>query len=194
MASVVQQREELAKKLFPGGIPQLWVPLLTFYDDNGEIDAIHTQAHHDFLSPHVNSFLTPGSTGDGWELTAHESDTVLKMQLEVAHRRRHSIMVGVLRTGKGEAQATIKEIVERYTGQEPPSQGGVQWQVVERLLRRRIVGLAITPPKGEGLSQQEIYDELAASLELGVPVALYQLPQVTQNEVEPETVDRKSVV
>ncbi|MFP4534808.1 MAG: hypothetical protein ACLFNP_03740, partial [Spirochaetaceae bacterium] len=62
MEKVLEQREALLDALYPEGIPRLWVPLLTFYDEEAQIDPIHTQAHHDFLSPQVNSFLAPGST------------------------------------------------------------------------------------------------------------------------------------
>ena len=106
-----EQRGALTSRLFPGGMPRLWVPLLTFYNDAGEIDADHTQAHHDFLSPQVNSFLTPGSTGDGWELTGPETDRLLKMQLEVARRRKHRVMRGVLRTERGAAARATKEMI-----------------------------------------------------------------------------------
>ena len=41
---------------------------------------------------------------------------------------------------------------------------------------------------GAELSQQEIRDGLAAVLELGQPTAVYQLPQVTQNEISPASV------
>lgn len=183
-----QQREALLDKLFPEGIPRLWVPLLTFYDQEAQIDPVHTQAHHDFLSPHVSSFLTPGSTGDGWELSPGESDTVLKMQLEVARRRGHWLMVGVLRTGRGEAVEAIRRMVQRFAGGWSVSKGDINWELLERLLRRRIAGFTVTPPKGAELSQNEIYEELASVLELGLPISLYQLPQVTENIMESETV------
>lgn len=188
MEQVVQQREALLDRLFPEGVPRLWVPLLTFYDDEAQIDPVHTQAHHDFLSPQVNSFLTPGSTGDGWELSSSESDAVLKMELEVGRRRGNWVMVGVLRTGRGEAAESVKEMVHRFAGERPEPGDSIQWELLERLIRRRIAGFTVTPPKGAELSQEEIYQELASVLELGVPIALYQLPQVTENIMEPETV------
>lgn len=181
-------RSELISHIFPTGIPKLWVPLLTFYDDNGEIDAPHTQGHHDFLSPHVHTFLTPGSTGDGWELTSRETDEVLRMQLEVARRRQHRVMIGILRTGRREATAAVREIVHRYGGVETAETGEINWQLVKGLTRRGIAGVTVTPPRGSDLSQEEIRAELAQLLSLGVPTALYQLPQVTENMMEPGTV------
>lgn len=192
MSTAKEQRLELTEKLFPGGIPRLWVPLLTFYGEEAEIDPVHTQAHHDFLSPQVNSFLAPGSTGDGWELTSQEVDTLLKMQIEVARRRRHSLMIGVLRTGSGEAAEEVAALAERYSGKPTRRTGGIDQESVSALLRRRIAGFTITPPKGRELSQEEIFAEISSVLEFGLPTALYQLPQVTENRMEPETVEALS--
>lgn len=51
-----------------------------------------------------------------------------------------------------------------------------------------VVGFTICPPKGSQLSQQAIRESLQRVLDEGVPTALYQLPQVTGNEMSPETV------
>lgn len=51
-----------------------------------------------------------------------------------------------------------------------------------------VCGFTVCPPTGRDLPQQEIHDRLAAILDLGVPTALYQLPQVTHNEMDPPTV------
>ncbi|MFW6214490.1 MAG: dihydrodipicolinate synthase family protein [Alkalispirochaetaceae bacterium] len=188
MVKAVEQRQELMDTLFPEGIPRLWVPLLTFYNEEAEVDPVHTQAHHDFLSPQVNSFLTPGSTGDGWELTGTEVETLLRMELEVAKRRRQSVMVGVLKTGSGEAAEQVASLAERYGGRATKQAKGIDRESAAALLRRRITGFTVTPPKGRELKQEEIYDELAEVLDFGLPTALYQLPQITENSMEPETV------
>ncbi|MHC4271486.1 MAG: dihydrodipicolinate synthase family protein, partial [Planctomycetota bacterium] len=44
--------------------------------------------------------------------------------------------------------------------------------------------------KGKDKTQEEIYEGLRGILELKVPTALYQLPQVTENEFSPETAGR----
>jgi len=48
-------------------------------------------------------------------------------------------------------------------------------------------GVTVTAPHGSSLSQHEIRSDLLEVLEQGVPTALYQLPQVTENEIEPST-------
>ncbi len=45
-------------------------------------------------------------------------------------------------------------------------------------------------PQGKSKTQGEIEQSLREILSFDVPMALYQLPQVTQNEMEPETVQR----
>jgi dihydrodipicolinate synthase/N-acetylneuraminate lyase len=51
-----------------------------------------------------------------------------------------------------------------------------------------VAGITVCPPKGKELSQQVIHDGLATVLKKGRPTALYQLPQVTQNEMSAETI------
>jgi len=46
----------------------------------------------------------------------------------------------------------------------------------------------VCPAKGSDLSQAAIAEALASVLERGLPVALYQLPQVTGNVMSPETI------
>ncbi len=51
-----------------------------------------------------------------------------------------------------------------------------------------VQGFVVCPPCGKDLSQDTIRAQLASTLELDLPTALYQLPQVTSNEMSPETV------
>jgi dihydrodipicolinate synthase/N-acetylneuraminate lyase len=54
------------------------------------------------------------------------------------------------------------------------------------LMAARVVGFTVCPASGAELSQQQICEGLTAVLELGYPTAIYQLPQVTQNELSAE--------
>ena len=56
------------------------------------------------------------------------------------------------------------------------------------LAQSGVCGFTICPPRGEELSQQQMSSALRSILETQVPVAIYQLPQVTQNEMSPELV------
>jgi dihydrodipicolinate synthase/N-acetylneuraminate lyase len=107
------------------------------------------------------------------------SDILLDLLLAEADRQDFLVMIGVLRTGRGEALAAVQSYLERFTGGDPG---------VEALRARRICGFTVTPPEGAGLSQDLILQELQPIAETGVPLAIYQLPQITGNEMSPETV------
>jgi dihydrodipicolinate synthase/N-acetylneuraminate lyase len=47
-------------------------------------------------------------------------------------------------------------------------------------------GFTVCAPRGKDLSEEEIAQALASILQTGLPIALYQLPQATQNEISPE--------
>lgn len=91
-----------------------------------------------------------------------------------------SIMVGMLRTRSGEARKGISALLNHVFKSESPS--------VKMLKDRNICGFAVTAPKGKNLTQTTIHEHLKDILNLGMPTALYQLPQITENEISPETV------
>lgn len=137
-------------------------------------------AHFRHLSPWVRGFLIPGSSGDGWELTPEERRQVLSIALEQAPALKLRLLVGVLKAQAGEAVATIREDVDWVKSRmnEPDTE--------KALLQARICGFTVCPPRGKDLTQAEIGRGLAVVLDLGLPTAIYQLPQVTQNELSPE--------
>src|SRR5205823_10367658 len=57
------------------------------------------------------------------------------------------------------------------------------------LLKSRVCGFAVCAPSGKEQTQAEIARGLTSILELGLPTAVYQLPQVTQNEISPGLAD-----
>lgn len=179
--SVKTQREEMIRQLFPAGIPELWCPLLTQYKANGGIDAERMRAHVRSISPWVKTFLVPGSTGDGWEMRSEEVDQVLDVMLRVANESHVQVLVGILKTEKGEARRSIAEILARIQNRIGTD------NILEALKAVRVCGFTVCPPKGRDLPQEEIESELASILEIGAPTAFYQLPQITENEIAPET-------
>lgn len=187
-STVAEERAALVQRLFPAGIPQLWCPLLTHYrESRGSVvvDYERIRAHLGHLAPIVKTFLVPGSTGDGWEMSPRQQYELVTRLREFAAEQEVWIMVGVLRTGRGEARAAMDETVNALVG------GALPTGYEERaalLARYRVCGFTVTPPRGADLSQDEIRSELAEVAELGFPVAFYQLPQVTENEMTPETV------
>ena len=169
MSTTNAQRQVLQASLFPEGIPRLWCPALTHFQAVHTPNPGHIQAHLAVLAPNVKGILVPGSTGEGWEMTDSDIRGLLDVVLDAAATAGIRVLIGVLKTSVDEMLACLDAL-------EP--------------LRAHpaVVGVTICPPKGSDLSQQALFDGLAQVLARGWPTALYQLPQVTQNELAPETV------
>jgi dihydrodipicolinate synthase/N-acetylneuraminate lyase len=173
------QRAELIARIFPEGLPRLWCPPLAHYGSSGALDRERQKLHFLQMCSHVGAFLVPGSTTDGWELTRPERAELLADILRWADELGVRVLIGALHAESAVAAEMIAEVLE--SGGVPSSNGQWDWT-------GPVCGFAICPPRRSGLSQQEIGDGLARVLALGVPTALYQLPQVTQNEMSPELV------
>lgn len=179
MRPIQDQRDAIIATLFPAGIPHLWCPLLTHYCAEGSLDSTRIAAHIRHMRPWVSAFLAPGSTGDGWEMSPEEGVTLLDFLLAEAVRQDFSVMVGVLRTEPGTVVPAITAFCRRVTGGDTSP---------ETLASQRVCGFTVTPPKGADLDQSVIRTELEAIARTGVPLAIYQLPQITRNEMSPATV------
>ncbi len=174
------RRKQLLKHLFPGGVPSLWCPALTHYDAHGAIDGPRIAAHLEHISPHVKGFLIPGSTGDGWELTEQETGQLLEIAIDQAQRLNLHLLIGALKHDAREALRMIRETVDRIKVRTNES------DVRLALAKARVCGFTVCPPRGAELSQEEIRAALESILETGLPTAIYQLPQITQNEISAE--------
>jgi 4-hydroxy-tetrahydrodipicolinate synthase len=163
------QRQAIQARQFPKGIPNLWCPTLTHFHSAHQPDALRIQSHLQSLSPYIRGILVPGSTGEGWEMSDSDILAVLSIVLEEAAKLDMRVLVGVLKTN---VEAMIECLDAMHEIREHPA----------------VAGFKICPPKGNELSQPEIIDGLSRVLSLGLPTALYQLPQITQNEMTPETV------
>ena len=162
-------RLELQQQLFPGGIPKLWCPTLSYFSAAGRFDAARMMEHLERLSPHVKGLLVPGSTGEGWEMSDQQIIDLLDIVLPIATRLGIRVLVGVLKT---ETEQVLRAIEDLQIHLASPA----------------AVGITVCPAKGAELTQAEIRSGLARVLALGIPTALYQLPQVTQNEMSSDTV------
>lgn len=162
--------------------PTLWCPLLTHYDDHGRIDVQRMARHLDFLAPSVRGFLVPGSTGDGWQLSDAETRELLDAVIGLARERELQLLIGVLRPDAAAMLAfmanTIAWLKQRAGTTELP----------DALRQAATVGFTFCAPHGAASTQDDIAAALDALLAVGAPAALYQLPQVTGNEIAPETV------
>ena len=175
--SVAATRARFLKDSLPDGVPLLWCPPLTHYDHQGAINASRMAGHFRHLSPYVRGFLIPGSTGDGWELTPAERRQVLAIGLEQAQQLNAHVLIGALHPDTSETLALIREDLDWLKSRSGES------EPAKALAKARVCGFTICPPRGQHLSQQEIGRALASVLALGLPTALYQLPQVTLNEM-----------
>lgn len=174
-------RRELIARLYGDRIPSLWCPLLTHYTHAGAIDKARIKAHLAFLAPSVRGFLIPGSTGDGWELSDGEVRELLEFAIDEMASRKLHLLIGVLKTTTADVLQTIRDTLAWLRQRTAAASDG------ECLVRSAVRGFTVCPPKGASLSQHAIRDSLAQVLELRAPVALYQLPQVTENEMSAET-------
>jgi len=182
MQETTVQRRALIERLFPGGLPALWCPPLTHYDADGRLDRRRIARHLHSLSPYVKGLLVPGSTGDAWEMDPCEQREVLDEVLDVTAELKLHVLVGVLRPDAEAARQGILAALDWLkcrTGHKLAHSA---------MAAAGVCGLTVCAPTGRDLSQQEIHHRLAAILELGVPTAIYQLPQVTLNEIAPHTV------
>jgi dihydrodipicolinate synthase/N-acetylneuraminate lyase len=179
------KRISLVQTMFPDGIPRLWCPLLTHYRDDKTIDFDRMVSHFAYISHWVKGFLIPGSTGDGWELT--EEETMQVAEFAVAHMRNKDVhlLIGLLRPDVGGVKGMLSAMKGRNVFHLLENKGA---GLV--MSPHHICGITICPPRGKSLSQAEIDSGLSEILEMALPTALYQLPQVTENEAAPETFAR----
>jgi len=176
------QRSALLQRLLPDGVPTLWCPLLTHYDDTGRIDFERIGRQLDFLAPAVRGFLVPGSTGDGWQLSDDEAQALLAGVVEMAVERRLALLIGVLKPTGAEMHAAMAQTMrwlQRRAGSD---------DAITALCSASVAGFTYCAPHGATLTQGDIADTLDSLLATGLPASLYQLPQVTGNRIAPQTV------
>lgn len=156
----------------------LWVPLLTHYDRGrpGEIDPARMKAHVGALRGHVHQFLIAGSTGDGWEIGESAFRDLVRLSLDPGvFGPETRVLFGALRPTTGEVIERIA-ILEEMLAAEPRRAA-------------RIAGITVCPPVGPTITQADILDHYAQVFAATtLPVAVYQLPQVTSCVLEPRTV------
>jgi dihydrodipicolinate synthase/N-acetylneuraminate lyase len=184
MSNISEKRKRMIAEHFASGIPRLWCPLLTHYRDDGSIDYERMSRHFDHIVPWVKGFLIPGSTGDGWALDDKQTLQVADFAVQQARNHKIHLLLGVL---KSDTQTMIRTI-SGMLGVDVLKTGQEDFAPI--LKAKNICGFTICPPTGKSLNQADIEAGLDGILSLGMPTALYQLPQVTENEIAPETFAR----
>ncbi len=164
------RRRQILTELFPTGVPTLWCPVVTHYRADGSIDVERASAHLHFLAPHLGGILLPGSTGDGWQQTADEKAALVASVVPDARRHGLAVLVGVLEPALDEMHVSLTELA-----------GSKAFGDVS--------GIVVCAPRGANVSQSEIARAFAAILDRSFPTVIYQLPQITRNEISPLTVE-----
>ncbi len=168
-----KQRIEWIHGLFEGGPPRLWCPPIMHYHPDGSIDRQRVQAHLRHLTQWVRGFLVPGSTGDAWEMSAREQRETVELLLPTFASLGVHLLIGVLAPDVDAERRAIEEWTKSLN--QPAGPGTFR-------------GFTVCGPSGDGQSQEAIQHGLVRLLETGHPIAIYQLPQVTRNEIAPETI------
>ncbi len=184
---VVADRKRLLEQLFPAGISRLWCPALTHYDTNGQIDYTRAKAHLAYMRQWVKGFLIPGSTGDGWELSRAETDELTTFAIGQAKELRFHLLIGVLKKRATEVSGAMLALAGRSANSTATEAAAVTPSPCS--LPSQVSGFTICPPAGREFDREKMHRDLSGILQLGLPVALYQLPQLTQNEMEPGLVE-----
>ena len=170
-------RAELIRTLYPQSVPALWCPLITHFRAKGELDEDRTNAHIRTLAPYVGGFLAPGSTGEGWEMDNEEIRELLSMLMKSVNQVQSRLLIGVLKTGRRESASSARQILQELAIPED----------IHTQYLHNFFGITVTAPQGAELGQKEIAADIGEVLDLGYPTALYQLPQITGNEIHPAT-------
>ncbi|MBA3588570.1 dihydrodipicolinate synthase family protein [Methylibium sp.] len=176
-------RATLLKRLLPAGVPLLWCPLLTHYTAEGALDTARASRHLAFLQDSVKGYLVPGSTGDGWQLDDAQVRELLEFTLDQARERKFSVLIGVLATRTEDVLRKLEDTMawlRRRTNATSDE---------DCLRQSSVCGFTVCPPKGRELTQAQIHDALDRVLATGLPISLYQLPQITENEMSANTVE-----
>ena len=177
--AISAKRKNLWRELVGGEIPKLWCPTLTHYKSDGTLDKERMAAHWASMQPHVRAFLVPGSTGDGWEMSNAEIDLLLDFAFELAVKLDFLLLIGVLKTDVVSTVEAITATLSRL------KQKTGEKESAKALKQSRVCGFTVCSPRGADLTQEQMQADLATILELDLPTAIYQLPQVTENEMSP---------
>lgn len=184
MTDVENARRAMISRMFPQGVPPLLCPPITHYATDGALDAARTRAHARIFSRSAPCVLVPGSTGDAWELSPGEVRRLLEIHIGQARDLGYSVLVGALHPDPAETRRSIVDrlgLLKALAGTASADRA---------LAATRVVGFTVCGASGAELTQEAIGESLRRILDLGLPTAIYQLPQTTRNEISPDVVDR----
>ncbi|MHC8508977.1 MAG: dihydrodipicolinate synthase family protein [Rhodospirillales bacterium] len=156
----------------------LWAPLLSHYAaGGGKLNLDRTAAHAAAVRGHVRGFLLAGSTGDGWDMDEDAFEDVLRLaERRDAFDSSCALLFGSL------CADTASVIVRARR---------VESWAAEGRAAGTVIGHTVCPPVDKNADQAAIlahYESVLA--ETSLPIAVYQLPQITGCAVSAETLSR----
>src|SRR5205807_7263305 len=113
-----------------------------------------------------------------------ETSELLEIAFELAQKLEVLLLVGVLKRTAPEMKAAVEKILDRIRERTGEKDTRIA------LAKARVCGFTVCAPAGKDLTEKQLEEGLNSFLELGLPTAIYQLPQVTGNELSPELVSR----
>lgn len=158
--------------------PTLWFPPLTYYDEGGEIDYDMMTEALEAIYPYSQGVLVPGSTGDGWVLPQVRQEDLVRFFLRGFEFGRFSMMIGALKPTAEETISSIGrwcDILREESGKD---------DAAEAMKDLDVKAFVFCVPAGVDDRIGQI-EEMSRILDLGLPMAFYQLPLVTGVTVDP---------
>ncbi|MCE7030358.1 dihydrodipicolinate synthase family protein [Jiella avicenniae] len=160
----------------------LFVPVLSHYAAGGPgtLDPARTLAHIRAIRPSVRQIMLAGSTGDGWEASDETFDALIDLAASDAVGDLDvSLIFGALRPSTDAVIARLTHLERRLDA--------------DAALAARVSSAVVCPPVDADASRETILAHYEAVFDASrLPIAVYQLPQVTGCRIAPETLARLS--
>ncbi len=185
------ERADILDAILPPRALPLWIPLLTPYREAVEqgtaVDASALALHARALRGVTPLWMASGSTGDGWELDDTQWAQLLEAIVDPDFRSLGGrTLVAVLRPTTAEVHERL-DALHSLLGTRPDATVGDN---LRRALEHGIIGVCLCPPVDPDADQGSILEHYRTLIEhAALPIALYQLPQVTGCRIEPSTFD-----
>lgn len=179
-----QKRKALISRLFPGGIPRIWCPMLTHYTPDGGIDVFRMRALLRSLAPHVGGLMLTGDLGDGWQLSRRHCEQVLSACRDDARALGMRVLFAVAEEESQDAYGTIVyhlESLAREHGKE---------SAPENLIAAGLCGYSIFAPFGAGDDSESVENALRPILKIGAPIAIINSPVRTGTNLSPALIGK----
>lgn len=179
-------RADILRAVIPGSALPLWVPLLTPYRPGSrDVDVARLHRHLQVVRAHTPLWMVGGSTGDGWDMDDRQFAQLLAASTSEEVGELQGRVLFALLAPTTDAVLSRLHALHAALGTSPTASFEDN---LERCVERGVVGICVAPPIGEDIDQLTIAHHVE---EVGrharMPVALYEIPQITGNRIADET-------